>query len=605
MHPEYSGTQHIGEMLRQLGGLKSKYRDRDNRMQNVLAVRQGRMRDVYPDMFPEGPFDRGIVANMIDVAARDLAEVLAPMPSFNCESAKTASDSAAKFAEKRTKIANGYLDLSNVQVQMYTAADRYFTYGFVPVIVEMDFDKRSPRIHFMDSIGAYPVYNRWGEISGAYFSFYKTKDELIAEYPEAARYLDHIHDGASLLEVVRHHNAEMDCLFLPKINDGLMLEHVGNPTGECMVEFVRRPGVDQETHGQFDDVLAVQVAKARFALLSLEAAQKSVQAPIVLPNDVQELALGPDSVLRTANGQQVRRVPIDIPPGAFATQQVLDEELKQGSRYPDARGGTVEGSIVTGKGVQALLSGFDTQIRTGQAMFARAFTRIVGKAFLADEKVFGKDEKTMRGNAQGVPYEIKYTPERDIKGDYTVSVQYGLLAGLDPNRALVFGLQARGDKLISREFLMEQMPFALNPTEESQRLDIEDMRDALKQAVAGYAQAIPVLAQAGQDPGEVLSRLSAIIVGRQKGEPIEEVIQQAFMPLEQPAVEEPGVMSPDGAPAGPSVEGISESGLMRGVAPGQAGMAPGGSADIQTLLAGLTSDGGANLQAGVRRRLPI
>jgi len=25
-------------------------------------------------------------------------------------------------------------------------------------------------------------------------------------------------------------------------------------------------------------------------------------------------------------------------------------------------------------------------------------------------------------------------------------------AGLDPNRALVFGLQARGDKLISRDF---------------------------------------------------------------------------------------------------------------------------------------------------------
>lgn len=592
-------------MIRELGGLKSKYRDRDNRMQNVLAVRQGRMRDVYPEMFPEGPFDRGIVANMIDVAARDLAEVLAPMPSFNCESARTASDAATRFAEKRTKIANGYIELSNVQTQMYTAADRYFTYGFVPVIVELDFDKKMPRIHFMDSVGAYPVYNRWGEVSGAYFSFFKTKDELIAEYPDCSKYLETIRDGSSLIEVVRHHDANVDCLFLPKVRDGVMLEHVQNTTGECMVDFVRRPGVDQETHGQFDDVLAVQVAKARFALLSLEAAQKSVQAPIVLPNDVQELALGPDSVLRTANGQQVRRVPIDIPPGAFATQAVLDEELKQGSRYPDARGGNVDGSIVTGKGVQALLSGFDTQIRTGQSMFASAFTRIIRKAFMADEKIFASEEKTMRGNAQGVPYEIKYTPDKDIKGDYTISVQYGLLAGLDPNRALVFGLQARGDRLISREFLMEQMPFALNPTEESQRLDIEEMRDALKQAVAGYAQAIPVLAQAGQDPGEVLARLSTIIVGRQKGEPIEKVIQEAFAPPEQPAVEQPNLTEMQGAPAGASLEGLSASGRMAGVAPGQAGMGAGGSADIQTLLAGLTADGGANLQAGVRRRLPI
>jgi len=600
-----SGGDHMDQMNTELGALKTKYIDRDSRMRNVLAVRQGRMRDVFPDMFPDGPFDRGIVANMIDVAARDLSEVLAPMPSFNCESARTASDAATKFAEKRTKIANGYLELSNAQTQMYTAADRYFTYGFVPCIIEMDFDKRMPRIAFMDSVGAYPVYNRWGEVKGAYFVFYKTKNELISEYPESARFLENMYDGGSLIEVVRHHNESMDCLFLPNVADGLMLEHVDNPTGECMVEFVRRPGVDQETHGQFDDVLAVQVAKARFALLSLEAAQKSVQAPLVLPNDVQELALGPDSVLRTSNGQQVRRVPIDIPPGAFATQAVLDEELKQGARYPDARGGNIDGSIVTGKGVQALLSGFDTQIRTGQAMFARAFTRIINKAFLADEKVFGQDEKTMRGNAQGVPYEIKYTPEKDIKGDYTVSVQYGLLAGLDPNRALVFGLQARGDKLISREFLMEQMPFALNPTEESQRLDIEEMRDALKQAVAGYAQAIPVLAQAGQDPGDVLARLSAIIVGRQQGQPIEKVIQEAFAPPEQPAVEEPGALPPEGAPAGADLEGISETGLMRGVAPGQAGLPPGGSADIQTLLAGLTADGGANLQAGVRRRIAV
>ena len=63
--------------FREIRGLgersKARMADRDARMQNVLAVRQGRMRDVYPDLFPEGPFDRGIVANMVDVAARDLA----------------------------------------------------------------------------------------------------------------------------------------------------------------------------------------------------------------------------------------------------------------------------------------------------------------------------------------------------------------------------------------------------------------------------------------------------------------------------------------------------------------------------------------------------
>lgn len=621
---EANDTPRLREIKGHYDRLKARYGDRDQRMQNVLAVRQGRMRDVFPALFPEGPFDRGIVANMVDVAARDLAEVLAPLPAFNCSSNTMTSDRAKTFAEKRTKIVNGYLAHSKVQQQMYTAADRYFTYGFVPAMVEIDFDTRQPRITFMDSIGAYPVKNRWGDVTACFFSFFKTRDELIAMYPQAQSWFPYKNaSGSELIEVVRYHDKDVDMLFLPRGNGQrgtLVLESARNLIGKCLVTWVQRPGVDDDAHGQFDDVLAVQVAKARFALLSLEAATKAVQAPIVLPPDAQELALGPDAILRTANGEKVRRVPLDIPPGSFQTQGLLDQELRQGSRYPEARNGQVDGSIVTGRGVQALMSGFDTQIRTGQAMFAEAFTEIVRLCFEVDEALFGDEDKTLRGNMAGTPYEIRYRPSRDINGDRTVDVQYGLMAGLDPNRALVFGLQARGDRLISREFLRGQMPFALDGVEEEQRVDIEEMRDALKQAVAGYAQAIPVLAQNGQDPGEVLTRLAAIIEGRQKGRAIEEVISEAFAPEPVPAV--PGVEaagaetapilgSPEGAPpgaAGPegNLEGLSDAtGLLRGVASGQAGMAPGGRPDLQMLMASLGANGQPNLSAGVSRRIPV
>jgi len=613
-----SDNPRLREIRAQYERLKSANAARDGRMQDVLAVRQGRMRDVYPDLFPEGPFDKGIVANMVDVAARDLAEVLAPLPSFNCSSSKMISDAARNFAEKRTRIVNGYLDHSEVQTQMYTAGDRYFTYGFVPSMIEVDTEQRIPRIVFMDSIGAYPLFDRWGQVKAAFFSFYKNRDELVAMYPHAEKIIQgNSYSGNELVEVVRYHDAKVDLLFLPTRN-GIVLESAKNPIGECLVEWTKRPGVDTESHGQFDDVLAVQVAKARFALLSLEAAQKAVQAPIVLPPDAQELSLGPDSVIRTANGERVRRVPIEVPQSAFAQQGVLDQELRQGSRYPNARGGEIDASVVTGRGVQALMSGFDTQIRTGQSMFARTFQNLIRKALKVDEMLFRSETKTLRGNSDGTPYEIRYVPEKDIKGDYTVDVQYGLMAGLDPNRALVFGLQARGDRLISRDFLRRQMPFALNATEEEQRVDVEEMRDALKQAVAGYAQAIPVLAQSGQDPGQILARLSTIILGRQKGQPIEKVVNEAFAPEPPPETTPPGVEqlgpeSPEAmmqgsageVPPGGGAEGLASSGLMRGVAPGQAGMPAGGRPDLQMLLAGIGAGGEANLSASVSRRMPV
>ncbi len=48
-------------------------------------------------------------------------------------------------------------------------------------------------------------------------------------------------------------------------------------------------------------------------LEKIQAAEKSIQAPIAIPQDVQELALGPDAIMRSANPQGIRRVPLELP----------------------------------------------------------------------------------------------------------------------------------------------------------------------------------------------------------------------------------------------------------------------------------------------------
>lgn len=596
--------------------LRVQNNDRDQRMREIKMVRAGQMDYVFPELFPQdGPFTRPIVANMVDVAARDLAEVIAPLPSFNCSSSSSVSDAARKFAEKRTRIAGNYIQYSSVQKQAYSAADRYVTYGFVPGIVEIDWDEKMPRIKWLDSMGTYVIRDKRDRVKCLFQTISYHIDDLIAKFPALEGViLSQVPGAATKIEVIRYHDAEMDLLFLPG-EGGIELVRTPNPVGKCLAVMVQRPGLGDDPRGQFDDVIAVQVAKSRFALLALEAAQKSVQAPIALPQDVQELSLGSDAVLRSTTPEKIRRIPLEVPAAAFQEQGILDNELRQGSRYPEVRGGNTDASIVTGRGVQALMSGFDTQVRTAHAMFAEAYTDLVALCFEAEEKLWPSFRKTIRGNDNGTPYEIAYAPERDIKGDYSVDVQYGLMAGLDPNRALVFGLQARGDRLISQDWLRRQLPFSLNASEEEQKLDIEDMRQALRQAVAGYAQAIPVLAQNGQDPGEILARLAVIIEGRQKGRPIEEVVAEAFAPAEPP----PGMVEPtvDGAspvpgapgeapmPGGENMEGVDATGRLRGVAPGQAGLPPGGRPDLNFLLAGLTASGAPNLQASVSRRVPI
>ena len=587
------------------------YDDRDQRMNQVLLVRQGKMRDVYPDLFPDGPFENPIVANMVDIAARDLAETIAPLPAFNCNSTSMVSDAVRRKADKREEIVNGIVDFSDLQSQMFNAADRYVTYGFVPAQVEVDYDAQMPRIRFFDSIGTYPVIDRFGRCTMLFQRINKPTQELMSQYPEIAHLIYDKNSQSSMSEVVRFHDKDQDVLFLPQ-RSNLVLDRAPNPMGECMVRIVRRPSIDDMSRGQFDDVLAIQVAKARYALLSLEAATKSVQAPIAMPQDVQELALGPDAIMRSSKPNEIRRVPLELPANTFQQQSVLESELRLGSRYPESRTGNSDASIITGRGVQALMGGFDTQIKTAHSMFARAFTELMALALKTDEKVFGSTEKKLEGIFNGTPYNIKYKPSRDIDGDYTVDVQYGLMAGLDPNRALVFGLQARGDKLISRDFLRRQMPFNFNATQEEEKVETEELRDAMKQAIASYAQAIPALASQGQDPSDILMKLSTVISERQKGTAIEDAIQKAWAPKNPPPAATPAEVSPQmgqpgAVPAGAGQEslppGLAPTGRMQGVAAGQ--IAPGGRPDIQSLLASLGARGEPNLQATVARRQPI
>jgi len=199
-------------------------------------------------------------------------------------------------------------------------------------------------------------------------------------------------------------------------------------------------------------VLFVQLARARFANLAMEAAEKAIQAPFVVPSDVVDMPMGPDAIIRTAQPQGVGRVRLDVPAATFQEQSALQSELRFGARYPEGRTGNIDASIITGQGVQALLGAFDSQIKAGQTILAEVFEDVIKLCFELDELLFD-NEKSVRGVAQGTPYELKYTPSKDIKGDTSIEVRYGLMAGLDPSRALIFSLQALGADLVSKDFI--------------------------------------------------------------------------------------------------------------------------------------------------------
>ena len=519
------------EVVAKAARIQTRYAARDQRMRDVLSVRQGDISKVYPSMFSED-YPKPLVANFVDVAARDLAEVMAPLPSFNCSATNMVSDTQRRAADMRTRIANYYVTSSDLQIQMYQGADWFNTYGMLPAMIEMDYETNNPRIRLLNPFGVYPEMDRFGRTVSLVQVVSTDAETLAAQYPEYASQImpnNRWQQGSPSVSLVRYHDKDQDLIFLPE-RQNLILANIPNPVGKCLANVAMRSSLDGEARGQFDDILAVQLARARFAVLQIQAAEKSIQAPIAIPQDVQELALGPDAIMRSANPQGIRRVPLELPAGVFTESGVLERELRMGARYPETRSGNIDASVVTGRGVQALQAGFDTQVKAAQAQFARLFTEMVSLCFEVDEKVFGSITKQIKGTDDGTPYTLKYIPSRDIKGEYGVDVRYGIMSGMDPNRAIIALLQMRSDKLVSRDYVRREIPMELNVTQEEQRVDIEEMRDSLRVAVAQYAQAIPALASQGQDPSQVITRIADVIAGRQKGLQLETIIAKAFAP---------------------------------------------------------------------------
>jgi len=588
----------INELGVKVRKLRDRFHTRDSRWADLMAIRQGDIQQVFPGMFSE-EYPKPMVANFIDVAARDVAEVIAPLPAFNCDTTDAISDRARKRADKRTMIVAGYRDSCNLQTMMYSGADRYLTFGMLAFIIEPDWENKRPMIRIDNPINSYPEFDRFGKLLSYTKRYQKSVRELCNDFPELEGEILTKYENRNserMLEVYRYQDKNELVLFIPERNN-LVLERAANLLDELPVALAIRPGVDSDENqrGQFDDIMWVQVARARMATFQLEAAQKSVQAPFALPSDVNVIEIGPDATIRSANPEKIRRVSLDIPNGIFQETGELDQELRVGSRYPQGRMGVQSGSIVTGRGVEALMGGFDTQVKTAQAVFAETFRHVMRLCFKMDETLFGDVEKEVRGVTAGAPYEITYTPKKDIAGDYWCDVSYGMMAGLDPNRALVFGLQARGDKLISRDFLRRQMPWDMNVTQEEEKVEVEELRDALMTAVANYASAIPQMASQGQDPSKAIAAIAAAIKGRMNGENIEDVITAAFEQQVSPQVAAAG--APGQAPGGePTPQGAPQGGLP--AAPAQQGQS------LQNLLAGLSSSGAPQLSANVARRSP-
>lgn len=608
--------------------MKTQAARRDVRMNLIYEVRMGRMREMFPDHLTEVLGHDGLaIANWIDTVGQDVSEVLAPLPTLNCAAGQMRTDADKRRAEKKNRIGSWYWRSSNLENQMMWGANWYYSYGFLPAYIDPDFDRKTPIIILEDPMGVYYERDRFGCVTSYVKETWRTIDELCALYPEFEGRLRKPNgvdgskqSGSQYVQVVRWEGKNDTTLFIPE-RAGLILDNYHHGLGRVKVRVAQRPGISSHhTRGQFDDVVTVQLARAIMAGFGLEAAEQAVNAPIALPPDVNELATGPGAVIQTDQPGNVRRVQLDLPPAAFQESQLLQDELKIGSRYPDARLGQMNASVITGKGVQAMMGTFDSQLKSSQTLLGHMLKDITHDAFEADEKWFPNTPKKINGLTSGRTYEMTYVPKKDIAGNYMCDVTYGFAAGMQPSQMIVTLLQLRGDADISRSTLRNNLPIEIDDEHEQRLLDVESTRDALKQGVFGLMSSIGPMIEQGMDPTPIVQAVTEMVDGRQDGQTLEAAVSAALAAMQQAkqqaaqqaAAAQAAQAPPGGAPAGPGGPGGPPGAgggpddMAPQAPPGQAGMPPGGMPAIQQLVAGIRGAGNTPvLQDTVSRRVPV
>lgn len=598
-------------MLATYQRLKSTFAWRHRMAETIHQVRKGNLRQLFPEELEFSLSFEGVpIANFVDTVARDMAEGLAPLPALACVSGKMETQADQQRAELKNRIGDHYWQQSRLAIQMLRGADQFVSYGFLPVFVEPNTDRSVPFIHIEDPRHAVYQLDRFGNCVVYANRWRKSVDDLCALYPHLSGAIrsdpkqpNRQADGNVELEMVRWVDRHGVVLFLPE-RAGLVLDRYDHKMTRTPAWIAERPGDTDTPRGQFDDIIWVQVARAIMSTLALEAAYNAVQAPLAIPSDMDEIPLGPHALLQTDTPDKIHRVALDLPPQIFAEEQILDQEMRVGSRYPDARSGNTGASVITGKGVEALLGGFDSQIKGGQIVLKEMLEQVTSMCFEMDEAWWPDESKVVSGTLSGTSYEFTYRPSKDIGKRCACTVTYGFAAGMAPSQSIITLLQLEGAGLIAKGTTQANLPFSLDSVQEQRKIDVEGWREALKQGMFAYLQSAGQVVAQGGDPTETFSLAVDVIHRLQNGAPVEDAVNAAYQVLEQQKQQQAAQAQAQAAAAGQQPDD-GTGGPPDGGQQVQAGPPGGGRPTLEQMIAGFRGAGNVPvLQDQIRRSVP-
>ena len=191
--------------------------------------------------------------------------------------------------------------------------------------------------------------------------------------------------------------------------------------------------------------------------------------------------------------------------------EMLDQLIRIMNHDTEPMRGESPSSVATGRGLQELNRDVSSTVQEYWQKMKPDIEYLKSSALIMDEKLYGGITKPMTGRIKGESFESSYTPSKAIKGQHSVSIDFGVGVGGSEGFVELMQLSAQG--LIDEQTVMEQMPWIKSVSDTRRKIMVDKLETIIFE-MTGSGQPTPVTnhliqwrtaIDGGADPWEWLS----------------------------------------------------------------------------------------------------
>jgi hypothetical protein len=559
-----------------------RYEDSYRAWNDRIKVMDQVLRDEWDVVWPDLKRDRALpkIPNYPKLAMEHRARLLAEtIPTISCRS-NYLSDTAKLAAEKRERILAGWWGASRIPLNIQRWGMDLMITGLSLVKVLPDFAKpieeRFPCFTRLDPRTCYPspFFGDGPGVDDIVVAYESTRQSVMHRFQDQAEDINLMLTKAKMrssamrddkVRVIEFYNERQVIVIVHAMydrghegKDWISVVDEEHGIGKTPVAIGVRPAWDGSYRGDFDQTLAMLNTLNRLTTMSLDAAARKVYATLIVDGEVENPNdEGPGAIIQVNNntGNVTDHIGwLQHPASAYDganDRRSLDAALRTSVLLPPSVTGNPDESVVSAAGIAATQSMPNAEVVSLQRDSIGPMLQYANELAMRGDEKWGDTKKTISGVARGAPFVEQYTPSKDIDGNYTNDVIYGMGSGLDKVNLNVMLLQNKGEGMISDQTAREKSPFVDDPVMEKNRIVTEQMEKAAFSGIVASAAAPP-----GDPRALPLDQLAAIWDELEKPDGSLKEAIKLFMPQQAPLAPPPQMGAP--ALASPGIAGAGE-----------------------------------------------